>query len=201
MRLVCVRHGETEWNKRGKIQGVTDISLNENGLSAAGRFLETLRARGYRFARVYTSPLKRAYETGEVIAKAYDIPIIVKNGLSELCFGRFEGLSWDEVRAAYPSEFAYWNTHRKDARPPEGESYHHKSDDIMDSMKEILGETADDEDVLIVSHSAALKALLCPIRHVDYNNMLKAFPLGNLDEIELTAEDLQEIRKYKRSCD
>ena len=200
MRLVCVRHGETDWNKRGKIQGVTDTSLNENGLKAAREFLQKLQSAGQSITKVYTSPLKRAYETGEVVARAYNVPIIEKEGLKELCFGKFEGLTWDEVRAYYRSEFEYWNVHRKDARPPEGESYHHKSDDIVSAFKEIIGECKEDDNVLVVSHSASLKALLCPIRHVDYNNMLKAFPLGNLDEIVLTDEDMDEILKYKRSC-
>lgn len=200
MRVVCVRHGETEWNRKGKIQGVTDISLNENGIRSAAEFLKRIEASDLCFKRVYTSPLKRAYETGKVVADAFNIPIIVKEGLKELCFGKFEGLSWDQVREKFGEEFRYWDTHRKDACPPEGESYHHKSDDIMVSMKEIINETKEEEDVLIVSHSAALKALLCPIRHVDYNNMLKAFPFGNLEEIELTGEDIKEIMKYKRSC-
>ncbi|MCR5278069.1 MAG: histidine phosphatase family protein [Lachnospiraceae bacterium] len=199
MRLVCVRHGETDWNKKGKIQGVTDTSLNENGIKAAGEFLKRLRKTDFAFKKVYTSPLKRAFETGDFVAKEYNIPIIKKEGLKELCFGKFEGLSWDEVRAKYRSEYDYWHVHRKDAAPPEGESYHHKSDDIIDAFKEIIGECGEQDDVLIVSHSASLKALLCPIRHVDYNDMLKHFAFGNLQEVVLSDNDIKEILKYKRS--
>ena len=103
MRIVCVRHGETDWNKRGMIQGVTDTSLNENGLRAARKFADSLVEAGESFDKVYTSPLKRAYETGEVVAKAFDIPIFTKDGLKELCFGKFESLTWDQVRASFLS--------------------------------------------------------------------------------------------------
>ncbi len=196
MRIVCVRHGETDWNKQGMIQGVTDTSLNENGLRAAREFADSLVEAGESFDKVYTSPLKRAYETGEVVAKTFDIPIFTKDGLKELCFGKFESLTWDQVRARYTGEFEYWNVHRKEASPPEGESYFHKSGDIIASMKEIIKESDENDEILVVSHSASLKALLFPIRHVDYNDMLKRFPMGNLQKIVLTDEDLREIMDY-----
>ncbi len=197
MRLVLIRHGETDWNRRGKIQGVTDISLNENGIKSAGELADRLKNSDYSFSVVYSSPLKRAYETGEILARELNIPIKVKENLSELCFGKFEGLSWAEVEESFPSEYHYWNTHRKKAAPPEGESYYHKSLLVLKDLKEIVEENPDAEDILVVSHSATLKAIMCPIKHVDYNDMLKVFVFRNLSEIVLEDRDIKEILAYE----
>lgn len=196
MRLVLMRHGETDWNKMGKIQGVTDTSLNENGRKAAIECAERLINGKYAFTAVYSSPLKRAFETGKIVAEKFNIPISKKEALKELCFGKFEGLSWNDVRENYLSEFEYWNTHRKYAAPPEGESYFHKSVESIAALKEIVKENPEDADILIVSHSATMKAILCPIKHVDYNNMVEAFPFKNLSEVLLEGEDIEEILNY-----
>ena len=191
-----MRHGETDWNKMGKIQGVTDTSLNENGRNAAIECANRLKGGKYSFTAVYTSPLKRAFETGSIIAEKFGIPISIIDGLKELSFGKFEGLSWNDVRARYLSEYEYWNVHRKYAAPPEGESYFHKSVESIAALKEIIEKTPEDADVLVVSHSATMKAILCPIKHVDYNNMVEAFPVKNLSEIVLEGKDIEEILNF-----
>ncbi|NMC07940.1 MAG: histidine phosphatase family protein [Candidatus Lokiarchaeota archaeon] len=95
MRLLVTRHGETDWNANGLIQGKQDIPLNEHGRSQAKRLGSLLRER--RIVKIYSSPLSRAWETARIIKAALqdgrviDIPVIVDPLLAERSFGPLEG--------------------------------------------------------------------------------------------------------------
>ena len=89
MRLILIRHGETEWNVSGRYQGQTDIPLSDRGRAQA-------EALGRRFASipvdaVYSSPLQRAYDTAAAIARVKGLPIQKADGLKELDFGEWDG--------------------------------------------------------------------------------------------------------------
>lgn len=200
MRLILVRHGETEWNRLMKIQGRTDVPLNENGLTGAKAFALRISRSDYNITSVYTSPLSRAIETGRAVADLINVPLKIKDGLIEICFGVFEGLSWPEVIDKYPAEYEVFDKDRYVIGPPQGESYKERSDDSINALKEIITENGGieaDKDILVVTHSATLKAILCPVKHVPYVDMVKAFKIRNLDEVVLEKEDLEEILKYK----
>ena len=88
--LYITRHGQTDWNKEERLQGHTDIPLNENGKEMA-------KAAGIRYSDIkfdvcYSSPLLRAKETAELILEGRDIPIITDDRLKEMCFGEYEGI-------------------------------------------------------------------------------------------------------------
>lgn len=86
--LLLVRHGETEWNKLGKFQGCTDIELSKDGINQA----ENLKLKlNEEFDVIYSSPLKRAYETAKILAKDKDITIL--EDIREINFGEWEGLT------------------------------------------------------------------------------------------------------------
>lgn len=87
--LYLVRHGETEWNKKGIIQGKSDIPLNSNGIKQAGNLAEKLK--NLKFDKIYSSDLQRAGKTAEIIAANRDITIITDRAIRERDFGRFEG--------------------------------------------------------------------------------------------------------------
>lgn len=89
--IVFVRHGQTEWNRTGRLQGQVDIPLNETGREQAAAAAELLRGRGY--TRVITSPLGRAADTGAIIAERLGLPTpIVEEGLLERAYGELEGV-------------------------------------------------------------------------------------------------------------
>ncbi len=100
MRLLLTRHGQTDWNVAGKIQGSTDIELNETGIKQAEATKEKLL--GENIDVIISSPLKRARKTAEIIASGRDIPLIFDNEITERCFGKFEGktakeFNFDEI--------------------------------------------------------------------------------------------------------
>ena len=90
MRLYIIRHGETEWNVLKRFQGRSDIPLNDEGRRLARITAEALRE--VPFSRIYTSPLKRAYETAMIIKADRDIPVIEESRIIEIGFGEYEGL-------------------------------------------------------------------------------------------------------------
>ncbi len=91
----CVRHGVTDWNRQGRFQGLTDIPLNDEGISQAQEAARRLR--DVRFDYVVSSPLIRAVKTAEIIADASGKTVVIDAGLIECDFGNFEGRPISEV--------------------------------------------------------------------------------------------------------
>ncbi|WP_295010760.1 histidine phosphatase family protein [uncultured Microbacterium sp.] len=98
--LTLVRHGETDWNRQGRLQGSTDIPLNETGREQARAAAASLH--GASFDVVYTSPLGRARETAEIIAHAHGLASpLIATGMRERGYGDGEGMSWEEYARRY----------------------------------------------------------------------------------------------------
>ena len=89
-RLYIVRHGETDWNKKRRVQGHSDIPLNEYGIHLAKETAEGLK--DTRFDVAYTSPLKRARQTAQIILGERKIPLYEEERVKEMGFGEYEGL-------------------------------------------------------------------------------------------------------------
>ena len=100
MKLYMMRHGETSWNKIRRIQGQSDIDLNEAGREAARLTSKALK--DFRFDAAYTSPLSRARETGEIVLAGRDIPLIEDERLKEANFGPYEGADLNELYEKEP---------------------------------------------------------------------------------------------------
>ena len=94
MKFYIIRHGQTNWNKEGRIQGKTDIELNEEGIKQAKEAKNILK--DYPIDMIVSSTLKRAKKTAEIINEAKNVPIIFKEALEERCFGEFEGKTQQE---------------------------------------------------------------------------------------------------------
>lgn len=119
-RLVLVRHGETAWNRATRIQGHTDIPLSPLGLVQAQRLAEALADEP--LAAIYSSDLSRARQTAEAVAAAQGLAISFDAALRERAFGRFEGLSWEEIDRGYPEDAARWRRREPDFAVGGGES-------------------------------------------------------------------------------
>ncbi len=100
--LYFIRHGETEWNRLRRIQGHSDTKLSPLGVKQAERLAAHLAAR--RFSAVYTSDLKRAHDTARRLADAAGSPLYTLPSLRERCYGEWEGLTYEEIRARFQEE-------------------------------------------------------------------------------------------------
>lgn len=138
--IYIVRHGQTDWNLEGRTQGHSDIPLNKTGISQAKIIKEKLR--DIKFYKVFSSPLKRAYETASIITH---MPIIIDNRLIERYGGTLEGkLSKDtpkDINYNDPNETRYGIENILDFR-----------NRIFNFLQEIINEYPD-ENILIVTHA------------------------------------------------
>lgn len=105
-RILAIRHGETAWNAEHRVQGHTDIPLNELGRAQARRLAAALSAEP--IDAFYSSDLLRARETAEPAAQALGLPILLDPGLRERCFGAFEGHTYEQIEERWPDEALAW---------------------------------------------------------------------------------------------
>lgn len=120
MKFYLLRHGQTEWNIEGKIQGKTDIPLNETGLLQARYLAEGVCKNAFR--AIYSSPLLRARQTAECIAEKTGLPVRLLPELREVDFGLWEGKGWTEIEKAFPEDFRRWEENPAEFMPTGGES-------------------------------------------------------------------------------
>jgi probable phosphoglycerate mutase len=120
-RLILVRHGETDWNVQHKIQGSTDIPLNENGQMQAQR--AAARIAQIPIHAIYASDYSRAARTAEIIhSQNPDVSLILDEDLRERGWGDLEGLQWQDIEREYPDEVKGIMSGSIDYAPPGGES-------------------------------------------------------------------------------
>lgn len=158
MRLYIIRHGETDWNKEKKIQGHTDIPLNEYGRHLAEETAEGMKE--IPIDLCFTSPLLRAKETAQIVLGDRKIPVTEEPRIMEIGFGAFEGKesSTEEFRKFF-SDTAHY------AAPEDGETVLQLYERTGSFLKEILGrEDLKEKRILISTHGAAMTALLNRIR-------------------------------------
>ena len=118
--LFLFRHGETDWNREGRLQGHTDTPLNATGLAQAEALVDRLRPHG--LDAVVSSDLARAWTTGRIVAEGLGVPLILEPGLREAQIGEAEGLFWPEVKSRFGEALTErWFT-EDDAAFPGGET-------------------------------------------------------------------------------
>ncbi len=167
MIIYFIRHGVTDQNKKKCLQGRSDIELNEYGRELAQKTAEGLKE--VKFDMIFTSPLKRAAETAEIIRGDREIPIIPENRIIEISFGAYEGLSFGEETYNIPdSEFMnFFRAPDKYSVPFGGESFEEvikRTGEFLEELRQ--KENYQDKTILLSTHGCALKALLANIKGI-----------------------------------
>jgi probable phosphoglycerate mutase len=155
---ILVRHGQTEWNRIERFRGRADVPLNEAGIDQA-RLTGARIARGWKVDAVYSSPLSRSLRTAEEIAGHYRIPVIPHQGLEDIDYGLWQGLTPDEVRERWPDDLERWYEHPEGALIPEGESLNALRTRAMTTVREICG-LHDSGAVVMVGHTVVNRVIL-----------------------------------------
>ena len=162
MDIYLLRHGETDWNREGRIQGHTDIPLNENGRAQIARTAAGLADVCHGVDAVICSPLSRARESARIAAEKLNYPterIIVEPLLIERSFGEAEGLTAAQREEKYP------NYHYSDINYvfPGMESFEELIERARNVFHKITDTYKDKENILIVSHGAMLAAVITAV--------------------------------------
>ncbi len=158
MNLILVRHGETDWNRTGRCQGISDVVLNDNGRKQA---LELgLCLKGEKISAVYSSDLARAISTAEEIARHHGLTVEIDSDLREMDQGDFEGLLFTEIRERYADIMREWRDSPETIRIPSGESLTEVQERALRVFERLCGRH-DGETVVAVSHNLTIATLLC----------------------------------------
>jgi len=173
--LLLVRHGETEWNKLGKFQGCTDIELSKNGINQAKNLKEKLNG---DFDYIYSSPLKRAYETARVVAEDTSKDVTVLKDIREINFGDWEGLTINQIAEKYPEIFKVWRTDKEEAPFVGGDaSIRNAVNRALNCVIEVI-KNHKGKKIVIVAHGGIIKATLIGLFKWDMS-MYHKMALGN----------------------
>jgi len=159
--FVLLRHGESQWNKENRFTGLTDIDLSEKGVveaEYAGHLLKSIK-----FDKVFTSTLKRAYRTAEIVMLkvCQKLSLVKHDDLRERDYGDLTGLNKDETRQKFGDEQVHIWRRSYDVSPPGGESLK----DVVARVKpyfkvHILPDVLAGKNVLLVAHGNTLRAML-----------------------------------------
>ncbi len=168
MLLYLIRHGQTNHNKAKRLQGQTDIPLNEFGIEAAEKTAKGMA--DIDFDLIISSPLNRAITTAKIIKGHRDIPIEVDERIKEISFGDYEGLcshgiDYDIPDLDFPN---FFDAPEKYNTPPNGESFKDVISRCGNFIKDIMAnKDYEDKTILISTHGCALKAILYNLRETE----------------------------------
>jgi alpha-ribazole phosphatase len=168
MKLILVRHGETEWNVKGRVQGQADIALNRKGLEQAKKV-------GFRLKKepidvIYCSYMKRTRQTAASITRFHKVPVVYSNLIKERNFGKLEGMDTDEYRRIRDESGLPFHLYR----PPGGENY----TDLEKRVKKfltMLKKKHSKQTVVVVSHGGVIRTFI---------TLITKRPLADVHEIE-----------------
>ncbi len=151
--ILLARHGETDWNKELRFQGHRDPPLNETGRRQAAEL--AVRLEQEQLDRVYSSTLRRARETAEIVVARLGIPLGIDDSLREVDTGSWSGLTRAEIEERFPEAFRRW----LDYGPgwEDGESYEEMAERVAATL-ELLVQRHPDGRLLIVTHGGPVRA-------------------------------------------
>jgi broad specificity phosphatase PhoE len=162
------------WNAQGRIQGRADSPLDELGREQARRLAERLRAEAV--VALYTSPLRRAQETADIIGRALDVPVVPDERLQEYDVGDLAGLTWEQVVERYPDVAHRWAEAQEELGVPGEEGHAPFHARVVAAFDDILSRHADGS-VGVVAHGGTLGAYLNHL--IGLQSWLSPFRFGN----------------------
>lgn len=174
-RIIAVRHGETAWNKDGRIQGHLDIPLNATGLWQAQRLARALADED--ISAVYSSDLSRAWQTAEAIAQAQQLAVKAEPRLRERCFGDFQGKSWTEMETDWPEAASAWRRREPAFTPPGGENLLQLQERVLDALVDVC-QRHWGEQIVLVAHGGVMDMLYRTGMNLDLQ-ATRTWTLGN----------------------
>jgi probable phosphoglycerate mutase len=157
--IILARHGETEWNVKDIFRGLADIALSNNGLKQAEKLARYLSSR--KIEAVYSSPLQRARQTAELIARHHRLDVLVTPGLIDVNYGEWQGLLATQVQEKYPELYTLWSNQPQRVRIPGGD----RLSQVRRRSRAVVAEVINKYSgtVVLVSHRAVNQVLICAL--------------------------------------
>jgi probable phosphoglycerate mutase len=161
VRIILVRHGQTEWNRNERFRGRADIPLNQTGLEQAEATGKWIAAR-WKPVAIYSSPLSRAMQTAQATARHFNLPVHPLPGLIDIDYGEWQGLSTEEARERWKEQVDNWYHHPEKAVIPSGETLQDLRSRLMSTLNEVC-EKHPKDTIMLVGHTVVNRILLLGI--------------------------------------
>ncbi|MBE5937296.1 MAG: histidine phosphatase family protein [Lachnospiraceae bacterium] len=192
MRMYLMRHGETEWNRLLKLQGRSDIPLNDNGIAMAKNAAKGLL--DVDFSVIYSSPLTRALQTAEIIRGAGNIDIIKDDRIIEIGFGENEGRKYDKTKPEeYPDLIKFFTEPDIYVPANGGETIENLKERTANFVKYIAKTYgATDDNILVTTHGATIRGIMSYIKGTSLRDFWRGGVQSNcgVTIIEITDESI-----------
>lgn len=194
--VYMVRHGETDWNRAHRMQGWSDIPLNERGREQAAFAARALAS--VPLDVIYTSPLKRAEKTAEIIRGERKIPLFAEKGFIEINLGKWDGHTPDEMDVLYPGQYDIWRSTPGDVHIDGGETFAKVQERAWKAFLSMVNEEKG-KHILLVSHMGCLSTILFKIAGYPLNDLWK-HPIGNcaLCRVDIETDGTMHIQEWGR---
>jgi alpha-ribazole phosphatase len=160
VKVILIRHGETDWNKQQIFRGRVDVALNEVGLAQARAVQESLK--DIQIDKLYSSPLGRAFETARILLENRTCEVETEEGFIDIDFGRWQGVSHQKVKEEYKDLYETWLAKPHMITFPEGESLEEVRRRSMKALEKVI-KNHPGETLAIVSHRVVNKVMVCTI--------------------------------------
>lgn len=172
MRLILVRHGETEWNRQRRVQGLSNLALNETGKKQAEAVARALR--NEKVDAIYSSPLRRAQETARAIRRFHKVDVEILDGLKELDVGEVDGMTYEDMKTHHGEFFVRWMTDFTSVRLPGGGFLPELREQCCTAIQDIVGKEQraenDDRVVIAVTHFFPIMCVICNSMGLDLSH-------------------------------
>jgi broad specificity phosphatase PhoE len=162
-KLILARHGETVWNVEKIYRGRADVNLDEVGIKQAellGKYLSN-----WKLEAIYSSPVKRALDTANIVARYQKIGVYTAEGLIDFDYGEWQSLPEQEVTRLYPALLDEWHNNPHKVKMPGGESL----EDVRRRAIEVVNDALSkyQGSIVLVSHRVVIKVLICSLLGLD----------------------------------
>ncbi|HEX9752094.1 MAG TPA: 2,3-bisphosphoglycerate-dependent phosphoglycerate mutase [Methyloceanibacter sp.] len=175
--LVLVRHGESEWNRLNRFTGWKDVGLTEEGMAEAHRAGAMLKETGQRFDCAFTSTLKRAHNTLDIILEELGqgrLPTVKAAALNERDYGELVGINKDEARKRWGAEQVHLWQRSYDIAPPGGESLKDTAARVVPFFEKwIVPELQKGKSVILVAHGNSLRSLVMELDRLEPDEVMQ----------------------------
>jgi probable phosphoglycerate mutase len=177
VKFVIARHGYSVANNEKRFSGQMDVELTNDGVIQAEETAKYV-VENYKIDKIYSSDLKRAKKTAELVASATNLPIIYDKDIREIDVGKWQGLTFDEVREKYPNTFELYKNDVGFGHPNGGESYAEFTERAVRVIKKLALEN-DGKTVFVSTHGGFIRVLRCALNNLPLSEMKNIAHVAN----------------------
>ena len=198
-RIAIIRHGQTEWNEGEgeRFRGRAELDLDQIGMGQARAAVA--RIARWQVSAIYSSPLRRAVSTAKILASPFDLEVQLLEGLIDIDYGKWQGLSLKEAAADDSELYALWLKSPHLVTFPEGESLEQVRIRTVAALETLLAQHPE-QTIVLVSHKVVCKVLICSILGLDNSHFWQVEQdTGAIDLVE-TRDRLLRVSLLNDTC-